>query len=81
MAKLIDDVSVKAGRVIKVWNTERKAFSNSKDYYNAIWVEDANGGNERCLLFTDHELERAEYRASKNTEDLPQKGFWTDLFD
>jgi hypothetical protein len=77
----LDDVDVKAGRMIRVYNTERKAFSNAKPSYVAIQVEDADGGNERCLLFTENEIERAEYRASRNPEDLTKKSWWTDLQD
>lgn len=47
---------VKAGHVIPVYNKDRKVFSNAKKVYNSIWVEDAKGKNERCLLFTDNEL-------------------------
>ena len=81
MAKMLNDVKVVAGRLIAVWNTERKAFSNSKDRYTAVWVEDENGEGERCLLFTEREIKAAEYRASKNPEDLPSKGWWTNLTD
>lgn len=49
-------ISVKAGMVIPVYNRNRKKFSNAHKVYNAIWVEDHDGSNERCLLFTDHEL-------------------------
>jgi len=81
MALLLDDASIKEGRLIRVWNTERKAFSNAKTWYYAIAVEDADGNNERTLLFTQKEIERAEYRAKQNTEDLPAKSWWTDLND
>jgi len=81
MAKLLNDVKVVAGRLIPVWNTERKAFSNSKDRYLAVWVEDEDGNNERCLLFTANEIKNAEYRASRNPEDLTEKGWWTNLND
>lgn len=79
MANLIDEVRVKAGRLIRVWNTLRK--KNEKKGYVAVWVEDADGSNERCLLFTEKELERAEVRASKNLEDLTKKNFLTDFTD
>jgi hypothetical protein len=75
----IDEVAVKAGRLIKVWNKIKKAAANK--FYYSVWVEDADGSNERCLLFTEKELERAEARANKNPEDLPQKGFFADLLD
>ena len=79
--KKLDDVVVKNGRLIRVKNTERPNFSNAKDEYIAVFVEDADGENERCLLFTEKEIEEAEYRASRNEEDLTDKGFWTDLLD
>jgi hypothetical protein len=79
MANLIDRVRVKAGRLVRVWNTLRK--KNEKKGYVSVWVEDADGSNERCLLFTEKELERAELRASKNLEDLTHKDFLTDLID
>lgn len=81
MASLIDKVKVKAGRLVKVWNTNKAKFSNAKPWYISVWVEDADGTNERCLLFTPKELEMAEYRAKQNQEDLTKKGFFTDLSD
>lgn len=81
MAKKLEDAKVVAGRLIPVVNTERKAFSNSKKQYLAVWVEDSNGGNERCILLTEKELARAEYRASKNPEDLTEKSWWTNALD
>jgi hypothetical protein len=81
MATLIDKVRVKAGRLIRVWNDERKKFSNAAPEYISVWVEDADGKNERCLLFTDHEIKVAEERAEKNKEDLTSKGLFTDFID
>ena len=81
MASLIDKVKIKAGRLIKVWNTERKKFSNAKPWYISVWVEDADGKNERCLLFTENEIRKAEERAAKNEEDLTSKSFFTDIID
>lgn len=76
---LIDKVRIKAGRLIKVWNQKQKP--TAKPWYISVWVEDANGKNERCLLFTEHEIKRAEDRANKNIEDLTTKKFITDLLD
>lgn len=70
---------VKQGRIIEVDNTERK-FGSALSY-KAVWVEDANGKNERCLLFTDAEIEIAQNRADNNIEDLTKKSFLTDLTD
>jgi hypothetical protein len=81
MATLIDLVKVKAGRLIRVWNTEKAKFSNAAPEYISVWVEDANGENERCLLFTNHEIQVAEERAKKNEEDLTSKNIFTDLID
>ena len=77
----LDDVTVKAGRIIRVWNKNRPRFSNADKMYFSVWVEDADGGNERCLLLTDSELARAEYRASRNKEDLTKKDFFTNFLD
>lgn len=79
MDNLIDKVKVKPGRLIRVYNTEKKKKEN--DGYVSIWVEDADGKNERCLLFTEKEIERAEIRSQKNLEDLTKKDFFTDLLD
>ena len=81
MASLIDKVRIKAGRLIKVWNTEKKKFSNAKPWYISVWVEDADGKNERCLLFTEKEIQAAERRAAANQEDLTKKDFVTNLVD
>lgn len=81
MASLIDKVKIKAGRLVRVWNTERKKFSNAAPKYVAVWVEDADGKNERCLLFTENQIKVAEERAKKNQEDLTKKSFVTNLLD
>jgi hypothetical protein len=75
----MSDIKVVKGRLISVENKE-KHFSAST-HYIAVQVEDSDGSNERCLLFTEKELEKAEYRASRNPEDLTKKGFITNLFD
>lgn len=77
----IDKVVTKAGRLIKVQNTAKPKLSNAKDVYWAVWVEDANGKNERCILLTDHELKSAQYRAERNKEDLTKKGILANLVD
>lgn len=75
----MSDTRVVKGRLISIENKE-KLFGSSS-YYIAVQVEDSDGSNERCLLFTEKELEKAEYRASRNPEDLTKKGFITNLFD
>ena len=67
------------GRLIEVDNTDRK-FGSALSYI-AVQVEDEDGSNERCILFTQDEINKAHERASKNPEDLTEKGFFTKLFD
>jgi len=70
----IDKVKVVMGRLIKVENTQKAKLSNANDVYFAVQVEDADSGNERCLLFTEKQIEAAQKRAEKNPEDLTKKG-------
>lgn len=70
---------VKMGRIFRRENKNRKATANR--FYNTLWVEDENGTNERLLMFTDHEIKRAEERGRKNPEDAIKKSFLTDLLD
>jgi hypothetical protein len=79
MSHVISQAKIKAGRLIRVWNQDPAPNANPR--YISVWVEDANGKNERCLLFTSHEIKRAEERAEKNMEDLTTKDFFTDLLD
>lgn len=50
----IDNVTVKLGRAIRVKNTDPRI--GEADTYIALQVEDLDGKNERCILFTEHEL-------------------------
>ena len=81
MSSVIDKVTVRMGRLILVENTLRPKFSNAKRQYVAVQVENADGRGERCLLFTQKEIEAAEYRAKRNSEDLTDKSFFTDMLD
>jgi hypothetical protein len=69
---------VKQGKIIEIKNKDRKFGANEK--YYAIWIENSHK-KERCLLFTEHQLVTASKRAQKNPEDVPKKGFFTNLFD
>lgn len=80
-AQQIDNKTIKAGRLIRVKNTKKPKFSNAKDQYVSVWIEDSTGKNERCLLFTEREILIAENRAKKNKEDCPDKGFLQNLID
>ena len=79
MTNVLDQVKVKQGRLIRVENTERTF--GSADVYIAVQVENADGSNERCLLFTEKEIQAAQERADKNKEDLTNRSFITDLLD
>jgi hypothetical protein len=79
MGNLIDKVRIKQGRLVRVWNQDR-VFGSSAEYV-AVWVENSKGSEEECLLFTEKEIQTARERASKNIEDLTEKGFITDLID
>lgn len=70
---------VKQGRLVPVYNKDRKFGANM--WYYALWIENHDGKDERCLLFTEGELEGPAERAKKNIEDLPKKGWLTDLLD
>lgn len=73
--------TARAGRIIKVKNTNQPKFPKTNDFYYAIWVEDENSKNERCLLFTERELKSAEHRATRNKEDLTKKPLLQNLID
>ena len=70
---------VKNGRLITVGNKDRK-FGSANEYV-AVWVEDSNGKDERCLLFTQREIDNAAKRAGKNIEDLTKKSWLTTVTD
>ena len=55
MAELIDNVEVKLGRAIRVRNLDPR--HGETEVYVALQVEDLDGNNERCVLFTERELE------------------------
>ena len=59
-----ESLSIKLGQFIKIENKERKNLES--DSYIAIQVEDVNGSNERCLLFTENELSNAKNIDSSN---------------
>jgi hypothetical protein len=79
MAKIINRAKVKMGHIIKVWNTERPKFSNANTTYHVIHCQ--QGDREFPIMLTEKELERAAYRATQNPEDVPKKGFLTNIFD
>ena len=77
----IDSEKVKAGRLIKVKNTQKPKFSNANNEYFAVWVENANGKKERCWFLTEKDIARLDHRSEQNKEDWTDKTFWTNLLD
>ena len=77
----VDKVKVVNGRLVRVTNMKRPLFSNADKVYVAVQVEDADGYNERCLLFTEEQIATAERRSARNHEDLTKKGFFVNLLD
>lgn len=78
-AKMVKKVRVKMGRLIPVYNQDPRR--GAKPVYVSVRVEDADGKNERCLLFTQAQIDAAARRAAANPEDCPKPGSLTDLFD
>ena len=66
------------GDVTEVLN--KKPHHKAAAEYNHIRVQ-LDNGIEKHLLFTDHQLTRAFYRAQKNPEDLPKTMWIHDLID
>jgi len=81
MSEQIDKGTPKMGRLIRVKNTKRPKFTNAKTEYYAMWVEDDDGTNERCLIFTEAEIASAEKRSLRNKEDWTKRDWVTDLLD
>jgi hypothetical protein len=69
------------GRVYEVENKLRKKFSRANKNYYAVWLSDHNGDDGQCYLFTEWQLNSANFRAARNPEDCPKKSAIVDLFD
>ena len=57
-AKQLDDNKIVLGQMVRVANQEKKF--NENELYVAVQVEDEDGENERCILFTEIELSDME---------------------
>lgn len=70
MSDIIDNnVTVKNGNLLRVENKKVSTFTNAKNWYYALWIEDHTGLNERCILLTQLEYEVVSKRAKRNPED------------
>lgn len=73
------EIFTRLGRLVKVKNTKKKGYTGERENFIAVWVKDLEGA--KCLLFTDGEIERAEARAEKNSEDLTKRSWISCLLD
>ena len=64
---LVDNLPVKLGQLIPVYNMDRRTKSEF-DHYIALHIEDIDGSNERCVLFTS--LEHTDMESVKLPEDI-----------
>jgi len=76
---MVKKTLVKMGRLIPVWNQDPR--KRAKPLYISLRVEDPDGSNERCLLFTQAQIDTAQRRANANPEDCPKVGILMDLLD
>lgn len=73
------EIFTRLGRLVRVKNTKTKSFSHESDHYVSVWVKDKDV--PKCLLFTQSEIDKAEYRASRNSEDLTKRSLISKLLD
>jgi len=84
---VLDNARVIPGRILRVLDKKKSDYDDdgyedeTKNVKYVTWVEDANGKNERPLMFTKEMLAAAEKLAAENEEDIPKKGFIQDLID
>ena len=58
------ELPIKLGQLIKVENKNKKKLENKS--YIALQVEDLDGSNERCILFTENEINNIKNLDSSN---------------
>lgn len=72
-------IFTRLGKLIKVRNTKTKSFSHENEYYVAVWVKE--GDEVKCLMFTEAEVVKAQFRGEKNVEDQTQRSWISKLID
>ena len=84
----LDDQRVIPGRIIRVINKAKpgemdndEVVDHTENILNMIWIEDADGGNERAICLTPVMLQCAENLARSNKEDIPKKSVIQDMID
>ena len=73
------NAETRMGTLVFIENKEQKPNENTN--YWRVWVQNKEGKNERPLIFTEKEIERAERRGLKNKEDHGKRGKLQDLLD
>lgn len=69
------------GRLVKIKNLKRNNFSTEKEHYVAVLVKNEDGTDAKCLLFTEAELHKAEFRAIRNPEDNIERSYYSLFID
>jgi hypothetical protein len=77
----LTNARVKMGRLIPVWNKGHNEENAEDPWRYALWVEDQDGGNERCLMMSVRMVKTAEALANLNKEDIPKRNLITDMLD
>ncbi len=86
-AIVLDDCRIVPGRIVRVLDKKKGTYDpdgsedETKNVKLAVWVENADGKNERPLMFTKDTLRAAEILAEENQEDIPQKSVIQDMID
>jgi hypothetical protein len=63
------------GEVVEVKTEGKKGSKNTKFLHVRVTLQ---SGEEKDLLFTEHEIKRAIDRAKKNPKDVPTQACWLD---
>lgn len=67
--EIIDkELNIELGQLIRVTNLNKKLHEN--DIYVSLHVEDEDGGNERCILFTEVETADMQKISANFLKDL-----------
>jgi|TARA_B100002003_G_C14106061_1_gene532015 hypothetical protein len=85
-ALVLDDCRIVPGRIVRVLDKRKEDDTDNvedetKNVKLVVWVEDANGKNERPLMFTEDTFKDAEDLAKENPEDIPQKSVLQNMID
>ena len=66
MTDQLNKPNVIIGKLFRVKNNKKPKFSNAKDEYFSVWIENLDDTDKKLLLFTKRELDLSEERSRKN---------------